>query len=1505
MFSAFFVRRPIVAIVISIVTVIVGLVALMGLPIEQYPRLSPPMVRVTGVYPGAGAEAVEQSVATPIEQQINGVDNMIYMMSRNTSDGTASIDVTFDVGTDLNNANVLTQNRVARANSRLPQDVLQQGVIVQKINPSLLMMVSVASPGGTYDAEFLNNYAMINVRDQLLRVPGVSQVELLGGSEYAMRIWIKPDRLAALGLTSTDVWAAVRDQNVQAPAGKIGAAPSAPGQENTYTVSAPGRLTTPEEFGDIIIKETADGRIVRVRDVARVELGSENYKSFGRLNGKPSAMLAIYLLPGANQLESSKGIYAMLESMKTIFPKDVIAEVGYDTTPAVEASIEEIVQTLFEAVLLVIIVVFIFLQNGRATLIPLLTVPVSLIGTFAIFPLVGFTINTVSLFGLVLAIGIVVDDAIVVVEAVMHHIEHGMSPREATLKAMSEVSGPVIAIALILAAVFVPVAFLGGITGMIYQQFAMTIAFSVVLSAFNALTLSPALAAMLLKPTSIEGKGPLKAFYRWFNRVFGRATTGYVGIARSFVRKSVLSVVGVGAFAVLSLITVGQIPSGFVPNEDQGIFLVNVMLPNAASLERTDAVCGKIEKILAQNPAIESYNTVGGLSFLTNAYTSNVASFLIRLKPWEERTAKEEHAKAIMATLNRQFMAIPEAISFCFAPPTIPGFGAAGGFSAYLQDRSGAMSVGDLQEQTARFMAAASQRPELTSLFTQFDAGVPQIGVQLDREKARKLGVTIQDVFTTMQAALGGAYVNDFNRFGLLYRVYMQSEPEYRQSPSDIGAFYVRSATTGEMIPLSTIVTSNDTSGAEVTYRFNLLRSVAISGNAASGFSSGQALTALEDVAKEVLPQTMSLAFSGLSYEEKRAPSPIPTFVLAIVLVFLLLASQYDSWRLPWSVLLGTPIAAFGAFFGVWMMGIDNNVYTQIGLILLIGLAAKNSILIVEFAKEKQDREGLSPQDAALESARLRFRPILMTAFAFILGVVPLMTASGSGAGSRVAMGTTVFYGMLVATAFGVIIVPGLFAFIEGFAYRKRMRQGAMILLIIGVGAGLQSCKVGPDYVRPSLPISDTWRERARTDSSFAIEPHWRVYEDQVLTTYISTALDSNYDVQATLARIEAARANVTIANSELFPQLGLGGSATGIRNSANRVAVLNPGAALGPTGIFGIMGTLSWELDIFGRIRRGAEAQTAQLRASEASYRASRLIISAAVAEAYITLRKFDALRQIIDSNLASRREYERLARTLFEGGKTSELDWRQAEGELRRVEAEVPVINTAIAQTENALNVLLARPIGTDVQRGTTLTQQRVPADVAVGQPSELLQRRPDVIIAEQRVIAANALIGRAIAEQYPRLSLSVGGGVEALSGQPLIDANSLMWNAVGNLVQPIFQGGRLAAQVDAADASTRAAVAEYQRTVVVAFREVNDAMVDLRNRRIEVTSASGVVTSNREVLRLSELRYRYGATPYLQVLDAQRSLLDAQRRELDAKTSLYLAYVALYRALGGGWR
>jgi len=1035
----FFIRRPIVAIVISILTILLGVVIIRGLSIEQYPFLAPPNIRVTGTYPGASAEAVEQSVSTPIEQEVNGVDRMIYMKSSNTSDGRMLLDVNFEVGTDQDTANVLTQNRVSTAEARLPAEVTQQGVTVKKQSPSILMVISLYSPKDAYDANFLINYCGINLRDQLLRIPGIAQVDLFGGTDYGMRVWIRPDRLAKLGLTPADVISAIREQNLQAPAGKVGAPPTPADQEFTETLSAPGRLVTPEEFENIIIRQTGTGAVVRLRDVGRAELGSQDYNSFGRLNGKPAGAMAVYLLPGANQLKAAETIYETMEHAKTLFPPDMDYKVVYDTTPAVEASIEAIIHTFVEALVLVILVVYIFLQNLRATIIPVLTIPVSLIGTFIFFPLLGFSINTLSMFGLVLAIGIVVDDAIVVVEAVIHHLEHGMSPKEATYKAMEEVSGPVVGIALILSAVFVPVALLGGLVGSMYKQFALTIAISVLLSAFNALTLTPALCALLLKPPR-PTRGPLGLFFRGFNKVFDVTTRGYVSAARMLVRRSIITILiivgvvaGAGFFAK-------KLPLGFIPDEDQCIFGVSVQLPPGASLARTSEVLRQVEEILSKTEGVESYQTIGGYGVVTNTYQTNYGSMFARLKPWDERHDPKLHVKSIMADLQRKFAAIPEAVVFPFNIPTLSGFGAASGFNFLIQDRSGTMSVHELGDQTAAFLAAARGRSELGNVFTSFDPNYPQVKVELDREKARTLGVPVNEVFQAMSTSMGGSFVNDFNRFGRLYRVYVQADSETRLKASDIGNIFVRSKTTGQMIPLSTLVTIKDIAGTELTTRFNLLRSVEIQGAPARGYTSGQALAALEEVFAQTMPKEMGFAYSSLSYQEKVAPPTAPTFILAILVVFLLLAALYESWRLPWAVLLGSPLVALGAFFGVWLAGYDNNVYVQIGLVMLIGLAAKNAILIIEFAKAKHE-EGASLEDAALTSARLRFRPILMTAFAFILGVVPLMKASGAGAGAQNVMGTGVFWGMLVATFLGVFIIPGNFTFIEGLG-RRRAKAG-------------------------------------------------------------------------------------------------------------------------------------------------------------------------------------------------------------------------------------------------------------------------------------------------------------------------------------------------------------------------------------------------------------------------------------------------------------------------------
>jgi HAE1 family hydrophobic/amphiphilic exporter-1 len=1032
--ARFFVNRPIVAMVLSIIFVLLGVVAMRGLPIAQYPEIVPPMIQVTTTFIGASATDVEASVATPMEQQINGVEKGIYMKSTNANDGTLTLKVSFEVGSNQDMDNVLTQNRVSQAMPQMPQSVKNYGVTVKKALAFPLLIISVKSPKGTYDNNFLSNYTTININDAIARIPGVGQINLFGGSDYAMRVWLRPDRIARLGITVPDIANAISQQNQLTPAGQIGGPPAASGTEFTYTVRTQGRLLDEKEFGNVILRTNPDGSEVRLKDVARLELGTMLYNAVGRHDGKPAAVIAVFQIPGTNAVDVANNVKATMADLAKRFPRDMDYLISLDTTLPVTEGIKEIVHTLFEAVILVILVVFIFLQNWRATLIPLLTVPVSLVGAFIFFPLLGFSINVLSLLGLVLAIGIVVDDAIVVVEAVMHHIEHGMTPKEATVKAMEEVSGPVIAIGLILIAVFVPVGFMGGITGRLYQQFAITIAISVLLSVVNALTLSPALSAMLLKPTS--GKRTLLTpFYNWFNKVFNRTTDAYVSFSGILIRKMFRSLAFIGVLVWAILVLVKQIPGGFVPEEDQGYIMVNAQLPDAASLERTDAVTRKVEAILEKTPGVEGFNTISGYSLLTSAYSSNMGFFFVQLKPWEERHGETLHSTGIVDALNSAFVQqIPEGRVVAFGPPAIPGLGTGAGFTMELQDRRG-NTPEYLAQQTQRFMEAARKRPEIGRIATLYRAAVPQVYADVDRSKVLKSGVALTDVNTTLGALLGSAYINDFNRFGRVYKVYVQAEPEFRRDPKQLGLFFVRNSSSG-MVPLDTLVATRPNSGPEFTNRFNLFRAAELTGVPAVGYSSTQALAALEDAAKDVLPPDMGYEWADMSYQERKAPGVAVVFALAVFLVFLVLAAQYESWGLPFSVLLGTPFAAFGAYLGLWLarryMGPSyvNNVFAQIGLIMLIGLAAKNAILIVEFAKVEHEK-GKPLVDAALSAARLRLRPILMTAFAFILGVVPLLTATGAGAEARKVMGMAVFAGMLVATILGVLLIPMLFVMVE------------------------------------------------------------------------------------------------------------------------------------------------------------------------------------------------------------------------------------------------------------------------------------------------------------------------------------------------------------------------------------------------------------------------------------------------------------------------------------------
>ncbi len=1032
--GSFFIRRPIVAMVISIVTLIMGAVALTRLPVAQYPDITPPLIQVAATYTGASALDVESSVAAPIEQQVNGVDNMIYMKSTNANDGTYSLQVSFDVGSNLDMSNVLVQNRVAQATASLPQSVRNYGVNVKKSLNFPLMLITLTSPSGAFDNNFLSNYAAININDQIKRISGVGDVILFGGSDYAMRIWVRPDRLKTLGLTVADLSGAVQQQNVLLPAGQIGGPPAPKGTEFTYAVRTRGRLLDANEFGEIIVRSNPDGSQTRLKDVARIELGSLLYNSQGRLDGKPAAVIGVYQAPGSNALTVANEVKKTVAGLEKAFPPGVAQAVTLDTTLAISAGIEEILSTLLEAVLLVILVVFVFLQNWRATLIPLLTVPVSLVGTFIVFPLLGFSINTLSLLGLVLAIGIVVDDAIVVVEAVMHHIEHGMSPKDATAQAMKEVSGPVIAIALVLSAVFIPVAFIAGISGRLYQQFAITIAVSVMFSAINALTLSPALASLLLKPKGSK-RSFLQPFYDGFNKVFDRFTGGYLSITGILVRKLGRSAVLVAMTAVAAVLLAGRIPSGFVPDEDNGYFMAAVQLPDASSLERTDAVARKAEAILMAEPTVAYVTTITGFSLLSGAYASNTAFFFVSMKPWGERKAKEERVFEVIRRLNGKFfVGVPEATVFAFGPPPIPGLGTGSGFSFMLQDRSGGTPE-YLAENLQKFLAEAKKHPQIGMANSVYRAAVPQIFADVDRDKVFKVGVPLTDVLSTMGAYLGGNYINDFNRFGRVYKVFLQAEPEYRKSAKDLGQFYVRGPNK-DMIPLDTLVETRPTSGPEFTNRFNLYRTAEVTGVPAPGYSSAEAMKALEEAAAAVLPKNMGYQWSNVSFQEKKAEGTAAlVFVFAMIMVFLILAAQYESWSLPGSVLLGTPFAALGAFLGLWLARFTsdsyvNNIFAQIGLIMLVGLAAKNAILIVEFAKMNVEN-GMEPVDAAMNAAKLRLRPILMTAFAFILGVLPLVRAAGAGAESRKVMGIAVFAGMLVATFLAVFLVPALFVMIQ------------------------------------------------------------------------------------------------------------------------------------------------------------------------------------------------------------------------------------------------------------------------------------------------------------------------------------------------------------------------------------------------------------------------------------------------------------------------------------------
>ncbi|NKI59791.1 efflux RND transporter permease subunit [Labrenzia sp. PO1] len=1022
MFSRFFIYRPKFALVISIVITIAGVLGYLSLPVEQFPNITPPVVNVTATYTGANAEVLEETVAAPIEGQVNGVDDMIYMQSTSNDSGNYSLNVTFAVGTDPDIATVNTQNRVSQANSQLPSDVTNNGVTVQKASTNMLLVITLFSPNGSYDPVFLSNYASINLKDALARVPGVGLADVMTDFSYGMRIWLDPDRLTSLGMTPTDFITAVRDQNIQVAAGQIGAPPVPDGQQFQYTIKAKGRLASPEEFEQIVLRTGADGAVVTIGDVARVELGAQVYNASGEYNGKPSTVLAIYQAPGANALQVSENVLARLDELAKNFPPDMQYGVPFNTTDFVQASLNDVITTLFLTFLLVVSVVFIFLGNWRATIIPTVAIPVSLIGTFAVLLALGMTLNTISLFALVLAIGIVVDDAIVVVENVERIIaDEGLSPKEATTKAMEQITSPVIATTLVLLAVFVPTIFMPGITGRLYSQFAVTISVSVLISSINALTLSPALCGLILKARS----GPPRGIMGLFDRGITSVRNGYTGIIRRLVRFAVIGLAVVAGAVALIVTLGGSLPQGFLPSEDQGYLMVDVQLPDGASLQRTENVTKQVVDLTSKTPGVEDVVIVNGYSILNGATSSNAALVIATMKNWEDRQAPDLRIDAILAKFWAEFSTIPGANIIAFNPPPIPGLGTTGGVQVMLQQTGGG-SPQDLSSALGSMIYSANQSAEVGRAYSTFRANVPQVFIDLDREKAKTLGINVSDVFTTLQAYLGSYYINDFNIFGRVYKVMIQAEGKFRDRVEDIGALYVRSSD-GTMVPMRSILTTQNVLGPQILTRYNMFRAAAVMADPAPGASTGVVINEVNAAGAEALPDGYALEWTGTALQQLGS-GQIVLFILllSILFTYLFLVAQYESWTMPIAILMSVSFAILGALVAVFATGGDVNLYTQIGMIMLVGMGAKNAILIVEFAME-QRADGKSIKDAAVEAAHLRFRAVMMTALSFLLGVVPLMTASSAGAASQKAIGFAVFGGMLFATCIGILMIPILY----------------------------------------------------------------------------------------------------------------------------------------------------------------------------------------------------------------------------------------------------------------------------------------------------------------------------------------------------------------------------------------------------------------------------------------------------------------------------------------------
>jgi multidrug efflux pump len=1584
-FSRFFIDRPIFATVLSIVIVIIGLIALYSLPIAEYPDIAPPTIVVNARYPGANPQVIAETVATPLEQEINGVDNMLYMSSQSTSDGQMSLTITFRLGTDLDKAQVLVQNRVAIAEPRLPETVRRLGITTQKSSPDLLLVVHLLSPDNRYDQAYIGNYALIQLRDVLTRLDGVGNITLFGLREFSMRVWLDPGMLAARNMTASDAVQALSEQNVQVAAGIIGQPPVPSGNAIQLSITTQGRLIQPEQFGDIIIKTGDNGRVTRLRDVAQVELGARDYSANSYLDGKPAMAIAVFQRPGSNALATAQGVRKTMAELSQQFPSGLEYRIVYDPTVFVQESVNAVLHTLLEAFVLVFIVVLIFLQDWRATLLPMIDVPVSLIGTFGVMAALGFSLNNLTLFGLVLAIGIVVDDAIVVVENISRWMATGLPPREATLKAMSEITGPVIAITLVLSSVFIPTAFIPGISGQFYRQFALTIAASTIISAVNALTMAPARAIQLIRPHTAEPGathealprfgivllgayvayrfltplvaallglpgltasahqtgGPatspvllwtlrgavcllgavagwglsalvnrlLRGFFAGFNWLFERTVNAYGRLVGTVLRFSVVALAVYVGLLGLTYRGFTTVPTGFIPAQDKGYLIVNVQLPDAASLERTDAVIRRVSEVIQQTPGVGNAVAFAGFSAATRANSSNAGAVFATLKPFEERVTHGLSGPRIAQDLRQRLADIQEASLAVFPPPPVRGLGTAGGFKLEVQDRAGVGLVA-LQAATEQLVTAGSSQPGLVGVFTPFRANTPQLYAEVDRTKAKMLDVPLDNVFGTLQTYLGSAYVNDFNMFGRTYQVNVQAAGAFRDEPGDIMRLKTRNAS-GGMVPLGSLVHVRQTTGPDRVLRYNMFPAAELNGDTAPGVSSGQALTTMEQLARQVLPSGMGFEWTDLAYQQRSVGNvTLFVFPLCVLLVFLLLSALYENWSLPLAVILIVPMCLLCSIIGVSLRGMDNNILTQIGFVVLVGLACKNAILIVEFARDAQET-GKDRYTAVVEACRLRLRPILMTSFAFILGVVPLVIATGPGAEMRQALGVSVFSGMLGVTFFGLFLTPVFYVVIRWFTERRQAQPTpqanhvllSLALLLVPLGL-LSGCTlVGPDYREPVAQVPRGFANQDQPGiSTAAVEvAWWRGFQEDKLDQLVDQALAKNHNLRIATARLREARAIRGETQLDRYPIVTAQGEYTRERQSAAVV----PASADRDRELYNVGFDASWELDFFGRVRRSIEASSADVGAAEAVRRDVVVSLLAEVARNYFELRGAQNQLAVARRNAENQRQLLDLTHALLDAGRGTELDVSRAEAQLNITLASIPPLETTINRSMYRLGVLIgAEPTALVQDLSEPLPLPGLPELVALGQPADLLRRRPDIRVAERNLAAATARVGVATADLFPRVALLGSVGLEANSLVGLGKGGSDTFAIGPSIFWAAFDLGRVRARIRAADARTEAALAQYEQRVLLALEETENSLVDFNRQQARRDLLRASARASEKAAALARLRYQSGVADFLTVLDAERVLLDAQDRLADSETRTATALIAVYKALGGGW-